>query len=59
MDRNSALAAVMILIAVIVRQKTVRPALEKLRLEPDDLAALQRWRSGSLVSLILSESVAL
>lgn len=37
----------------------VRPALETLQLRPDDLAALQAWRTGSVVCAVLFESIVL
>ncbi len=46
-------------VAAVIRQRMVRPAEEALQLRPDDLAALGRWRSGSLISYVLCEAVAL
>lgn len=37
----------------------VRPALETLRLKPDDVGALQAWRSGSILCAVLFESIVL
>jgi hypothetical protein len=49
----------MIFIALVVRSRMVTPAQEKLRVQTDDGGALKRWRIGSLISLVLVESVAL
>src|SRR5579864_3723804 len=53
------LAIAMIFTALVVRSRMVTPAQEKLRDQTDDVEALKRWRIGSLVSLVLVESVAL
>ncbi len=44
---------------VIVRQRMVRPAEDALRAQPEDAAALGRWRAGNIVTFALAEAVAL
>jgi len=46
-------------VAAVIRQRMVSPAEEALRLRPDDLPALGRWRAGNLISYVLCEAVAL
>jgi F0F1-type ATP synthase membrane subunit c/vacuolar-type H+-ATPase subunit K len=53
------LAIAMTLIAATVRRRIVTPAIERLRVESEDPRALNRWRSGSLISFVLVECVAL
>lgn len=53
------LAIVMIVVALSVRGRMVSPAKEKLEVEAGDVSALNRWRTGSLISLVFVESVAL
>jgi F0F1-type ATP synthase membrane subunit c/vacuolar-type H+-ATPase subunit K len=43
----------------IVRRFTIGKAVEVLSINPEDAGALGRWRVGYIVSLALSESVAL
>jgi hypothetical protein len=45
--------------ALVVRTKTIQPALDLLQTQPGDTSALNRWRSGSIVSYVLAESVVL
>jgi hypothetical protein len=53
------LAIAMIFTAQVLRSRMVAPAKQKLRVQTDDVDALKRWRMGSLLSLVLVESVAL
>jgi hypothetical protein len=53
------LAIIMIVVALSVRRRMVSPAKEKLEVEAGDVSALNRWRTGSLISLVFVESVAL
>jgi hypothetical protein len=53
------LAIAMICIALVVRSRMVNPAKERLELDGADSGALNRWRVGTLFSLVLVESVAL
>lgn len=56
------LAAVSLLttaVAVMVRIKLVQPAAEILQTQPNDSAAMGRWRSGIIASFVLAESIAL
>lgn len=52
-------AACTVLLAYFIRRKKLSPALEKLRVNPDDSEALKSWRFTILISLILAETVAL
>jgi hypothetical protein len=45
--------------SLLVRARMVAPAIERLRTTPDDVAALARWRSGTILSDALLECVAL
>ncbi|MGB8542060.1 MAG: hypothetical protein WCD49_10545 [Candidatus Acidiferrales bacterium] len=45
--------------ALVVRTKTIQPALDLLQTQPNDTSALNRWRSGSILSYVLAESVVL
>ena len=42
-----------------VRQRLVQPAEEILRTQPEDAAALGRWRAGNMATFFLAEAVAL
>jgi hypothetical protein len=53
------LAIAMICMALVIRSRTVNPAKQKLELDAADSGALNRWRIGTLISLVLVESVAL
>jgi F0F1-type ATP synthase membrane subunit c/vacuolar-type H+-ATPase subunit K len=53
------LAVAMICIALVIRSRMVNPAKQKLELDASDSGALNRWRMGTLISLVLIESVAL
>ena len=53
------ISAAIIGYAVWFQITRVRPALEALQLKPDDATSLQRWRSGSILSFVLFESVVL
>src|SRR4029077_3465809 len=53
------LAIAVVLIALVVRSRVVKPAVERLQTEAEDSRALNRWRMGSLISLVFVESVAL
>jgi uncharacterized membrane protein len=53
------LAIAMICIALVIRSRMVNPAKQKLELDAADSGALNRWRIGTLISLVLVESVAL
>ncbi|HSA92892.1 MAG TPA: hypothetical protein VLE48_07765 [Terriglobales bacterium] len=44
---------------VVVRKRMLAPAMDLLRRNPDDTAALGRWRAANLISLALCESLAL
>ena len=52
-------AAAMVGIAVWVQIARVRPALQNLQLKPDDSAALQRWRGGTIMACVMLEAVVL
>lgn len=57
-----AIAVVAILdvqIAYAFRRITLYPALRKLRLDPNNSDALKRWRSSTMVSLVLALTVGL
>jgi len=53
------LAIGMLGVALFVRSRMVTPAREKLELDAGDSPTLNRWRIGTLLSLVLAESVAL
>jgi len=53
------LAIAMTLMAAAVRRRIVTPAIERLRVESEDLRALNRWRIGAMISFVLVECVAL
>ncbi|MGA8220819.1 MAG: hypothetical protein WB780_04130 [Candidatus Acidiferrales bacterium] len=46
-------------IAFYFQFKRVRPAAERLQVQPDDASALVRWRAGNIVSFVLVEAVML
>lgn len=52
-------AAFDVLIAYYFRRTKLAPALERLRLDPNDSEALKQWRYSTLVSLVLTLSVGL
>jgi hypothetical protein len=43
----------------VVRTKTIQSALDLLQTQPDDMSALNLWRSGSILSYVVAESVLL
>ena len=45
--------------AVLLRARLVQPSAEALRANSQDLAALQRWRTGVILSLVLCETAVL
>ena len=45
--------------AALLRGRLVEPSAEALRANSQDLAALQRWRAGVILSLVLCETVVL
>ena len=45
--------------AFILRRMWVESAEERLRLAPDDTAALNRWRAGHITTFALAEAIAL
>jgi hypothetical protein len=49
----------LIVVAIMVRAKMVKPAAEILQAQPNDSAALGRWRTGITTSLVLTEAIAL
>lgn len=48
-----------IAIAVFLRARMVQASEERLREDPQDSAALNRWRAGTLLSFVFAESVVL
>src|SRR5262249_48833952 len=46
-------------IAFFFRSRKLRPAEERLRLRPDDAAALNEWRTWNIVCFAFAETVAL
>lgn len=44
---------------IFIRSRFVQPASETLRSNPDDAAAVARWRTGTILSLVFSETVVL
>src|SRR5215471_18288164 len=46
-------------IATAVRNKTIRPAVERLRSSPQDLGAMAQWLRGNLLSFVFAMTVAL
>jgi len=53
------LAAVTITLAFYFRSRFIDSAFDRLRVRPDDTAALRHWRQGVLVSDVLAEAIAL
>jgi heme/copper-type cytochrome/quinol oxidase subunit 3 len=53
------LACFELIIANYFRSKRTIPAMEKLRLDPNDADALKQWRMGIILTLVLVMSVAL
>jgi len=51
------LAATIFVAAIVVRIKIVQPALDLLQTKPGDKQPLVRWRSGSIISFVLAETV--
>jgi hypothetical protein len=51
------LAAAVFVAAIVVRIKIVQPALDLLQTKPGDEQSLVRWRSGSISSFVLAETV--
>jgi hypothetical protein len=56
---TGACAAASIGLALLVRSRKVSPAIQKLQLNPDDVEAVARWRSGNLTSYVFVEAVVL
>jgi F0F1-type ATP synthase membrane subunit c/vacuolar-type H+-ATPase subunit K len=48
-----------VVVAIIVRIKMVRLAAETLQTQPNDSAALVRWRTGIIASFVLAETIML
>ncbi len=46
-------------VAQYFRMTKIRPAFETLQSTPDDVTALQRWRFGGILTVVLMETVAL
>lgn len=46
-------------LALFFRLKMLQPAVETLQKNPDDQAALARWRTGNIISFVLTESIVL
>ena len=44
---------------VFFRTTKIRPALNTLQLKPDDPAALQQWRVGSILTAVMLETIVL
>ena len=55
----SILAAIMVVIAIGFRRKLLPSAMDALRHERGDAAALGRWRMANILSMVLAETVAL
>jgi hypothetical protein len=51
------LAATIFVAAIIVRAKMIQPAWELLQTKPGDKQSLVRWRSASIISFVLAETV--
>lgn len=51
------LAATIFVAAIVVRIKIVQPALDLLQTKPGDKQSLVRWRSASIISFVLAETV--
>jgi hypothetical protein len=52
-------AAWTVAVAIFLRRSMVAGALEVFRSDPENSRALQRWRLGQIISMVLAESVAL
>ncbi len=52
-------AFVVALVAFSVRKRSVRPAQNALRLNPEDTRALAQWRLGTIASLAMCENLPL
>jgi hypothetical protein len=48
-----------VLVAYHFRRKTIFPASEKLRRDPNDMEALKQWRKATIVVLVLAMSIGL
>lgn len=53
------LAAALVLVTLVLRSRILGPAIEGLKLRPEDPVAWTRWRIGNIVTFVLCESVAL
>jgi hypothetical protein len=53
------IASSMLTFAYTAHNSTVRPAEERVRRNPNDPAAVMRWRSGVLITMMLCEGVGL
>ena len=53
------LSATEVGIILLVRRRMVQPLEETLRSQPEDAAALSRWRAGNIVTFALAEAVGL
>jgi hypothetical protein len=54
-----ATAVAMVGVALFIRAKTIRIAVQALQIDPGDVGSLNRLRSGSIVSFVLCEAVVL
>ena len=52
-------AVIMVAVIMVVRRLFIKPALDALGTQDTDLAIVNRWRTGYIVSYALSEAVAL
>jgi hypothetical protein len=46
-------------LALLFRSRKITPALEILYRDPEDKSALARWRSGNILSFVLTETIVL
>lgn len=46
-------------VLTLIRTRWIAPAVEALRLKPDDAEALQRWHGGNVTCFVLCEAIAL
>ena len=46
-------------LALLFRSRKIKPALEILHGDPEDTSALARWRSGNILSFVLTETIVL
>ena len=53
------LALLLVAIALFFRQKKTAPAIERLHDQPNDRGAIQNLMAGSILSVVLAESVVL